>query len=236
MKTRLLTPILILVLLVTSANSADDQKPEPIKLIENVRGSRYCELIVVKGPLRDLDVNVYNTMGCSDCPADSWNQIDADKLAKELQARRVVKNGPRFFLMDKIGQYRSAPNKVTLGGMEMVLRATIQVTPRKIIQGKNKPYEENSVNRSTYFGFNKGQEEYFLKHDGTTYVMQSFGQIVDPQLQEKDLKTLGKRLKLPPGWTYEVRTLTEDLILTTRKTGVAIVIQDELENTYQRID
>jgi hypothetical protein len=64
-------------------------------------------------------------------------------------------------------------------------------------------------------------------------VMQSMSQIVDPTLVPDDLAALGTRLELPPGWTYEARRLDEDLRLTTDND--AVVLQDELQNSYQRV-
>ena len=43
---------------------------------------------------------------------------------------------------------------------------------------------------------------------GDTYVMQSYAQIKDPALTLAKLGSLGRRLKLPPGWRYRTRTLT----------------------------
>ena len=39
-------------------------------------------------------------------------------------------------------------------------------------------------------------------------------------------------MELPEGWSFEARILEEDLDLVAD--GEAVVIQDELENTYQR--
>jgi hypothetical protein len=49
-----------------------------------------------------------------------------------------------------------------------------------------------------------------------------------------DLATLGAKLKLPSGWRYSPMVIEKDLVLGAA--GTATVIQDELENTYQKID
>jgi hypothetical protein len=41
-------------------------------------------------------------------------------------------------------------------------------------------------------------------------------------------------LKLPKGWQYRVRTLSEDLVV--RSTGKAHVLQDDLKNSYQLME
>jgi hypothetical protein len=68
--------------------------------------------------------------------------------------------------------------------------------------------------------------------DGTVYVMQTYSQIVDPTLTEASLATLASRLQLPEQWHYRVRTLDQDYVM--QASGEAQVIQDDLENTYQR--
>ncbi len=71
-----------------------------------------------------------------------------------------------------------------------------------------------------------------LAPNGRAYVMQAYAQIVDRGLTRSKLRGLGARLKLPAGWRYRTRTLRRDLALTTY--GRTTVIQDELQNTYQR--
>jgi hypothetical protein len=62
--------------------------------------------------------------------------------------------------------------------------------------------------------------------------MQSFSQMKDPTLAIDDLSSLGERIEPPAGWTFRVRTLAEDLEVLSSD-GVATVVQDELQNTYQ---
>jgi hypothetical protein len=63
--------------------------------------------------------------------------------------------------------------------------------------------------------------------------MQSYSQIVDPALGFGDLIALGSRLKPPRGWHYRSRVLNADLV--AQSIGAAHIIQDELQNTYQRL-
>jgi hypothetical protein len=46
-----------------------------------------------------------------------------------------------------------------------------------------------------------------------------------------DLETLGARLMLPEGWTYQARRLDADLEL--KADGLAYVINDDFYNSYQ---
>ena len=63
--------------------------------------------------------------------------------------------------------------------------------------------------------------------------MQSYSLIQDRSMSAEDLATLGNRLDLPDGWTYNARTLQEPLQIALVDGG-AIVVQDEFENSYQR--
>jgi hypothetical protein len=96
------------------------------------------------------------------------------------------------------------------------------------------PYTERTIARHNTWTWNEGRRVYeLLAPDGSNYLMQSYAQIRDPDLKLSDLRALGDRLDLPPGWSYRVRRLKHDL--TLRANGTATVIQDDLQNTYQRL-
>ena len=63
--------------------------------------------------------------------------------------------------------------------------------------------------------------------------MQSYAQILDPGQTIGDLRSLGARLELPRGWAFRTRRLKRDL--TLRANGEATIVQDDLQNTYQRL-
>ena len=48
------------------------------------------------------------------------------------------------------------------------------------------------------------------------------------------LPTLGGRLKLPTGWRYDTMTPDADLVLGAK--GKATIVQDDLADTYQKLD
>jgi hypothetical protein len=48
------------------------------------------------------------------------------------------------------------------------------------------------------------------------------------------LDALGSKLKLPSGWRYTTTTPDQDLVLGAQ--GKATVIQDDFDNTYQKLD
>ena len=68
--------------------------------------------------------------------------------------------------------------------------------------------------------------------DGKAYVMQALCIGVDPTMNEPGaLDSLGSRLALPAGWSYRTRILDEEIYSDTTK-NLAVVLQDEFENTY----
>jgi len=206
---------------------------KPIKMV-NTRDARYCEILTISGNIGNMVATVYNTLGVNDCPETVWKNIDKEKVKKDFQAKSVVMNGPRVFLMDSVGQFNMPPPKVDIGGIEMIERAHLDVDLKTLLMGK-KPYDEQIVKRTTMYIFNTGSSVYLLRHNTDTYIMQSYAKIVDPDLNEEKLKTLANVLKLPSGWTYETKKLDEALILETKENGKAYLVQDELQNSYQKI-
>jgi hypothetical protein len=203
-------------------------------MIEGVRNVRYCELIPVVRRGLHLSATVYNTLGLNDCPAAVWDKITEAAMRKRFGAFKVVLNGPRHFVMDVIAaEGGSAAGKtIEAGGLSLTARATIDVTLSDLL---GKPYRERSIARETRYVFRAGKPVFLLvRGEGGRYAMQSYAQIVDKSLSYADLPALGARLKLPAGWRFEVMTPDADLILGAQ--GKATVVQDDLENTYQKLD
>jgi hypothetical protein len=122
----------------------------------------------------------------------------------------------------------------TFGGLEARHLANVRITLPTILRGRTAPYTENTVGRTSEFLYRQGGRIYeLIAPDGTRYVMQTYALIVDPDLTMADLKNLATRLRLPPGWQYRTRVLDRDLVL--RAEGTAHVLQDDLENSYQRV-
>jgi haloalkane dehalogenase len=199
----------------------------------NMRGARYGEIFVITGHLNHMRGSVYNTLGLNDCPQEQWNALDPDEIKKEANARAVVMNGPRYFMMDQASN-ENPGEVVSFGGLQFRKLGTIRIPLTSMIGGmKRKPYTEHTIERTTTFVFSAGKPVYELvAPDGTVYVMQSYALIVDPALTEESLATLASRLKLPEQWHYRVRTLDQEYVM--QATGEVQVIQDDLENTYQR--
>jgi hypothetical protein len=57
---------------------------------------------------------------------------------------------------------------------------------------------------------------------------------VDKTLTYDDLPGLGAKLKLPDGWRYSTTVPQQDIVAGAK--GKATVVQDDLDNTYQKLD
>jgi hypothetical protein len=116
------------------------------------------------------------------------------------------------------------------GTLEMFLGATVDLGAGL---PSTTPYTQRPVARDTVFYFDAGTEVYELTDpDGAVYVMQSYSQKLDPTLSADQLAELGGRLKLPAGWTFSSRVLDAELEVRDVD-GIAVVVQDDFENTYQ---
>jgi hypothetical protein len=196
--------------------------------ITGLSGKRYGEVLLVTPGEAGPQAAVYNSFGLNDLPAELWSALDPKAIAAENGAATALLNGPRYWLMNEIEKTTQGPRIVkNFGGIDMVLQA------QTLLSGLNPaPYTTNQVHRHTVFTFDVGEEVYEL-HDPTyrRWVMQTWSQIVDPNLTRADLSQLGERLDLPDGWTYQTRTLTSPLRIDTT-THAAMVLQDDLTNSY----
>jgi hypothetical protein len=121
----------------------------------NLRNVRYCEILVAKRHGGSATAAVYNTLGLNDCPADTWNTLDANKLKKELHATMVILNGPRYFVMDRNALLHPG-DVATFDGLQARLLAQLEIKERE----KRTPYTENTVDRQNRYVYEKGNNVY----------------------------------------------------------------------------
>lgn len=224
---------LLLAMLVLTSLSGYAQ-PHFEKSVSNLRDQRYCEILYGKRDWLKLEVKVFNTQGLNLCPEDQWAKLSKESIAKQYNASFVLLNGPRYWMMDEIKAAGTTVNNIkeSFGGIEMNLRATIQLGLLKQLIG-SKSYSPNEIVRTTSWIYRAGSPVYELTSPaGDVYIMQSYSQIVNKNLKMKDLASLGQYLKMPAGWTFSSRILDKDLALLAD--GIAYVLQDDLFNSYQR--
>lgn len=176
--------------------------------VTGLSGQRYGEVLLVTPGEAGPQATVYNSFPLNDCPAELWSALDPQALATEHKAATALLNGPRYWLMNAIEKAPQGPPVTkTFGGIEMLQQATVLLSSMNPA-----PYTVSQVSRNTVFVFNAGEEVYELQDPkGQRWVMQTWSQVVDPNLSRADLPKLGERLNLPAGWSYHTRVLTSEL-------------------------
>lgn len=210
------------------AGMSDDD----VTMSGDVFGKRYGEVLLVHVTDSGPEATVYNTFPLNDCPAEQWDTLDAQALAAENGAAAALLNGPRYWLMSRIGKRDpDAQEHKTFGGIEMIRQATVKLSSMNPV-----PYNVNRVDRKAIFVFDAGRDIYeLIDPDDRRWVMQTYSQTVDHALTLADLPALASRLSLPTGWRFEARTPTTPLRVDTTSTD-ACVTQDDLANSYSLQD
>jgi hypothetical protein len=201
--------------------------------LEQARYFGQCEIFLLKGKPGSYEALVYNTTPLKDCPPARFDAMNAEKIARESGSDVAWKNPRRFWMMDRltvslVGEPRE------FDGLPFNFVARMQM-PGGFQPGKGQAgfaYQPTQIRRVTKYEFAKGKLVFLLRSpDGRTWVMQTYTTHTDPTLTEDDLPTLGKRLELPKGWSFQARKLDEDLVIDTN--GLAHIVPDGLENMYQ---
>ena len=110
-----------------------------------MRGVRYGEVLAVMSRDEKLQADVYGTQMINDCPAELWETLKADEIAKDMGALFVKLNGPRYWMLDGLGTKVAIVEPVMreFNGLMMRRIATVDLgdTPSTV------PYQERFVNR-----------------------------------------------------------------------------------------
>ncbi|MBY0441028.1 MAG: hypothetical protein K2Q25_02640 [Mycobacteriaceae bacterium] len=198
-----------------------------------VFGKYYAEVLLIRSGQPDTKAAVYLSSPLDDFPNQLWSELDPQLVAAEHGVDAVVLDGPRCWLMNSIEQApQTPPVTKTFGGIEMRQQGTISL-PASVLSGMDaQPYVAKQVDRKTIFTFDTGHRIYELVDPvGRRWVMQSFSQIMDVTLTLADLRALGDRLMLPPGWAYRSQTLTTPLRMDSMTHPTPIIL-DALGNIY----
>ena len=195
--------------------------------VNNTRNMRFGEILLVK---KD-GIEVYNTTGLNDCPAKLWDALDLDKIKKEHGAVRVEKNGPHYWMMDS--QTVSFGEKASFGGLEARWAATLNPEAVQRAAKGSEPYKVFYPKKTQKMVYSNGKPVYeIVDADGNVYVLQAH----EEQFTLESLPKLGEKLKkLPKGWKFITRDLTEDLVLDLKADETIYAIGDEFHQYYTRI-
>lgn len=209
-------------------------------LFEDLRDVQYCELNFIYADLENetLYTEMWNSSGLNNsadvkntCPDDLWAKVDPTALTKQHDVIGVWKNGPRGWTVDTIDI--PVGEVTTFDGWQgrWMARPTLPKGVNVHVKGAS-AYKPLIVDRKSSMTFKKGKPVFILDGpDGTPWVMQAWGRLVDPTLGYDDLPKLGDKLKPAEGWKFRTVVLDQDLTIVAVK-GKAHLVQDELENSY----
>jgi hypothetical protein len=224
-----------------SATLPQDDAGAKLMRFAGTRAHRYTEIFLIGGDVaaNQLVAGVYNTAGLNDpggtgdsSPQALVDHVDVDAVKEQYGVLAAFKNGPRLSCLDwseiMVGTERD------FMGLKARWVMWLDV-PEEIRTHESVAYKAITGKRDTQFGVNAGSPVFLLDDpDGNTYCMKSASLITDPNQTYESLADLGGRLKPSPGWRFRTQVLEQDLVLTPDN-GAAIVTQDELGNTYDRV-
>ncbi|MBL8683292.1 MAG: hypothetical protein JNK05_29260 [Myxococcales bacterium] len=201
-------------------------------VLSGLRGVRYCEVLLATLASGTVNIDVYNTLGVSDCPEAAWMALDPTTIRNETMSSMAILNGPRYWTISGMeNSVLADPTTRYFGCIPMRTAGRIQL-PLAGGGMLNTPYTPRTILRNTTFVFARGSAVYELVDPmGRVFDMQSYSTQRVAQTEDS-LASLGARLALPMGWSFRTRVLTEDLRISTTS-GMATVVTDELQNTYQ---
>ena len=210
-----------------------DGKGATMTSYTNLTGIRYCEYLLICKTPAGTKTNVYFTTGLNNeaNPMDTCSnfvETDAETIKKEFGVDGVFKNGPRGWLMGSV----DVPTGIVRNfqGVKAVWESTLQADPSAL---KTTPYKTSVVARDSKIVFPAGEPLFILNDpkSNSSWVMKSWSEIVDSNLNYEKLPELGSKLKLPKGWSYHVYTPNIELTISAIN-GNTHIIQDEFLNTY----
>jgi hypothetical protein len=195
----------------------------------DVRGTRYCEIIVSDSWFRCA---VYTTEGLNNCPDNLWNAITKKDVKNATGASRAILEGPRYWAMDKIQTTPLIQVKEKKFKQLLTKKiAYVKITFQEIIAG-TRPYYRHIVDLNNTFTYDAGKPVYeLIDPKGRVFVMQSY-KLHGAEKTAGDLSKLAKQLNLPQGWQFKTGVLSQTKQLKTNN-NKAVVLHDNLKNRYQ---
>ena len=197
----------------------------------------FCEVALITGTSKaNAIADFYNSTGTDICTPEKFAGLDKAKIKEETGAREVFLNPSRRWMFDQLDVYEDGIER-TFGGIKMTWMGVVPV--EELEKGVTKGhYVPGYIFRNNQYTFKKGREIYILDApDGEVFVMQSFTNFVQKEVDIDHVKDLGRLLHMPPGWKFRSVVLDRDLLVNQKKTNnLAHVFQDDLKNAYQGSD
>jgi len=209
--------------LIISANaSVAEQAIKPVSLTD-MRGMRYCEILLV---FEDRVV-VYNTTNsAAGCPPELWEKLDTAAITSENGAKAAQLNGPKFWATDE--QTLGFGGTETFGGIEAGYAATLPISALGGGEGAD-PYKPFTTKKDQTLVYKSGQPVFeLIDPDGNSYVLNAYGSTV----KDGNPVNLVQQLEPAAGWSFRVRTLDEDLVVVHSSARSKKMVGDDLHQYY----
>ena len=135
----------------TSSPVPDETRSQLEMPPSDLRNYRYCEVLPVFAYGDGLCVEVYNTLGFSDCPEVDWAALDADALRAELGAEEVFLNGPRYWVINGAAGNNVDPMSfkvASFGELQMARPGLLEIPSLDKMPSPDVWYQEHEVARS----------------------------------------------------------------------------------------
>ena len=196
----------------------------------SMRGKRYCEIILSQ---KITSYAIYNTLGLNDCPLNIWVKVTVAQVKQETGFSFVHLNGPRYWVIDGFNLSKQVnPVMKTINGLTMREAGILDIKWVDLLKSRF-PYHQHQVKRQTTWLYEAGKPVYeLIDANGEVFVMQSYSTQQVSQT-EQSLEQLATTLKLPKGWIFKTGILKKAQSIQVID-NLAIVVQDNLENTYQK--
>lgn len=223
----------LLTLVILVVPSAGMAKPvESNGALSQLYNSRYCEFLLVKQLAPSISVDVFNTVGLSECALDKFESADTAAIAASTGSLVAAKNGPSRWTVDGILRVPEG-DPVDMDGLETRLIGTL--TPSSLTPP---PFAEIPISRSTIWNYRKGRTlRILVSPTNKKYAMQSYSRAAGSTLKESDLNGLGANpgTKIPDGWEFRTKKVKKKL-LTLHTRGAPYIVRDGFGNVYQRFN
>ena len=217
--------------------------PCPVKG-ENWRGRAFYEILFMNRQANGGGIGNYfnslgNTFDASNEVMDArFKALNAEALKKEYGSDGVFFNGPRRFVANGFtGMAFDGCRKRVIGTIPLYVYGTFEVPSfNEFVSGPPVAYKVLVSRRTNTFFFKAGEQVHeLITPEGAVYTMFSLSLKVDPANTIENLPTLGRRLTLPAGWKYRVRTLEADMVLSSSydSNPPNSIVLDQFEGNYQ---
>ncbi len=205
--------------------------------LTDMRGYVFCEVALITGTTKSNAIaDFYNSTGAGNCTPEAFAALNEEQIKKETDSRAVFLNPSRHWMFDQFWVYEAGDDR-TFGAAKFTWMGVVPV--EELEKGVTKGhYVPGYIFRNNQYKWNKGSEIYLLDApDGEVFVMQSFTNFVQKDVTIDNIRDLGSKLHMPPGWKFRSVVLDRDLVVNQERTNhLAHVFQDDLKDAYQGSD